>query len=145
MRKLKKVLASINTGCIIISLLQGLFWIVLACCCVYGMQANKDFMVMFFLIYFGEITVVLLISITTNIVEKNIIVAKNILFEMDDDTYQYFREMVENALNKKKDRWVVSPLFLVFKRVKTSLYLFDRAIISKCNKNKINIKDLEKE
>lgn len=145
MNKLFKVLEQINTAILIVVFLQGLFWLVLACCCVYGINTNRDFMEMFFLIYFSEITIALLVITTQKIVDNKIELAKRILFEMEDEEYKLFSKFIANIIEgiNKKDRWVKCPLSFLFKRLKGSSFLFDNIILAKCKKANINIKDLE--
>lgn len=145
MNRLIRILKQINTAILIVIFLQGLFWLVLACCCVYGINTNRDFMEMFFLIYFSEITIVLLGVTTQRIVDNKIELAKRILFEMEDEEYKLFSEFITNIIegSNKKDRWVKSPLSFLFKRLKGSSFLFDNIILAKCKKAKINIKELE--
>ena len=152
MNKLIKLLKNMNTVLKIVVFLKGLFWVVLSCCCVYGINTNKDFMEMFFLIYFSEITIVLLINWMKGVAYRLTENAMKLLFEMEEEEYLSFSEIVAHVVNiyeegsdKKywKYRKIRTPLGIVFENLKSSSLLFNNIILAKCKKAKINIKEWE--
>lgn len=134
MKIFKKTIQCINQLTIIISVLQVVFWIVLSVACVYGIKENKDFMEMFFLIYFFEVTIFAMLVVSKLTLNNQIIFATRVIFEFNDESYTELKEYIESKNN--------AGIIIFFSEIRKSQYLVEQIILSKCKKAGIDIKTI---
>lgn len=134
MKLFKRTIQYINQLTIIISVLQVMFWIVLSVACVYGIKENKDFMEMFFLIYFFEVTIFSMAVISKLTLNNQITFATRIIFDFNEQDYKELKEYIDSKHN--------AGIIIFFTEIRKSQYLIEQIIISKCKKAGIDLKTI---
>ncbi len=134
MKLFKRTIQYINQLTIIISVLQVMFWIVLSVACVYGIKENKDFMEMFFLIYFFEVTIFSMAVISKLTLNNQITFATRIIFDFNEQDYKELKEYIDSKHS--------AGIIIFFTEIRKSQYLIEQIIISKCKKAGIDLKTI---
>lgn len=134
MKLFKRTIKYINQLTIIISVLQVIFWIVLSVACVYGIKENKDFMEMFFLIYFFEVTIFAMAVISKLTLNNQITFATRVIFDFNEEDYKELKEYIDSKHS--------AGIIIFFTEIRKSQYLIEQIIISKCKKAGIDLKTI---